>query len=65
MDFGLSDEQRMILATVRDFVQRELVPLEADVQRAELEGRKFPDRPALRRVQEKARAAGLWGLLTP
>jgi acyl-CoA dehydrogenase len=65
MDFGLSDEQRMILATVRDFVTRELVPLEADVQRAELEGRKFPDRPALRRVQEKARAAGLWGLLTP
>ena len=65
MDFGLSDEQRMILATVRDFVQRELIPLEADVQRAELEGRKFPDRSALRRVQEKARAAGLWGLLTP
>ncbi|TMD07407.1 MAG: acyl-CoA dehydrogenase [Chloroflexi bacterium] len=65
MDFGLSDEQRMILATVRDFVTRELVPLEAEVQRGELEGRKFPDRPALRRLQEKARAAGLWGLLTP
>ena len=65
MDFGLSDEQRMILATVREFVARELLPLEAEVQRAELEGRRFPSRAELKQLQQRARAAGLWGLLTP
>jgi acyl-CoA dehydrogenase len=65
MDFGLSDEQRLMLATVREFVARELLPLEAEVQRAELEGRQFPDRATLRSIQQKARPAGLWGLLTP
>src|SRR2546421_3643605 len=65
MDFSLSDEQRMILGTVRAFVQKELVPLEARVQRAELEGRHLPDRSTLRQLQATARKAGLWGLLTP
>jgi len=65
MDFALSDEQRMILATVRAFVQKELLPLEAEIQRSELEGRHFPDPPTLRRLQATARKAGLWGLLTP
>src|SRR2546430_2140977 len=32
MDFSLSDEQRMILGTVREFVHKELLPLEADIQ---------------------------------
>ena len=65
MDFSLTDEQRMILETVREFVRKELLPVEAEVQRAELQGRHYPDRPALRQLQSKARAAGLWGLLTP
>ncbi len=65
MDFALSDEQRMILGTVRQFVQKALVPLEAEIQRAELEGRQFPDRRTLRQLQATARKAGLWGLLTP
>jgi acyl-CoA dehydrogenase len=65
MDFDLTDEQRMILDTVREFTTRELRPLEADVQRAELEGRHFPSGPELRALQAKAREAGLWGLLTP
>src|SRR5438552_14222486 len=65
MDFSRTDEQRVILATVREFVGKELVPVEADVQRAELEGRRFPDRTTLRGLQQKARPAGLCGLLTP
>src|SRR5437762_1024266 len=65
MDFSLSDEQRMILGTVREFVQKELLPLEAEIQRAELEGRQFPDRTTIRQLQATARKAGLWGLLTP
>jgi acyl-CoA dehydrogenase len=33
MDFGLSQEQQMVVETVRDFVERELYPLEAEVER--------------------------------
>ncbi len=65
MDFGLTDEQRLILSTVREFVTRELLPLEAEAQRAELEGRSFPGPGDLRRLQQRAKTAGLWGLLTP
>jgi acyl-CoA dehydrogenase len=65
MEFGLTDEQRMILATVREFVTKELLPLEAEAQRAELEGRSFPGPGDIRRLQQRAKTAGLWGLLTP
>ncbi len=34
MDFGLSDEQEMIVNTVRSFVERELYPLEEGVERS-------------------------------
>jgi len=33
MDFGLSEEQEMIVRTVRGFVERELYPLEAEVEK--------------------------------
>jgi len=33
MDFGLSEEQELIVKTVRDFVEKELYPLEAEVER--------------------------------
>ncbi|WP_102109865.1 acyl-CoA dehydrogenase family protein [Oceaniglobus roseus] len=33
MHFGLSDEQEMIVSTVRDFVEREIYPHEAEVER--------------------------------
>jgi len=65
MDFSLTTEQRMILDTTREFVRRELLPLEPEVQRAELEGRAFPDRATERQLHEHARTAGLWGLQTP
>src|ERR1700716_1681978 len=65
MDFGLTDEQRLILGTVREFVTKELLPLEAEAQRAELDGRSFPGPGDIRRLQQRARTAGLWGLLTP
>src|SRR5260370_19375578 len=65
MDFGLTNEQRMILGTVREFVTRELLPSEAEAQRAELDGRSFPGPGDLRRLQQRAKTAGLWGLLTP
>ena len=33
MDFALTDEQEMIVETVRSFVERELVPHEDEVER--------------------------------
>jgi acyl-CoA dehydrogenase len=39
MDFSLTDEQKMVQQTVRDFVNRELVPFEGEVLRNEREGR--------------------------
>ena len=33
MDFGLTPEQDLVVRTVRDFVERELYPLEAEVER--------------------------------
>ncbi len=33
MNFGLSDEQEMIVSTVRDFVEREIYPYESQVER--------------------------------
>ena len=33
MDFGLTDEQRAVVATTRTFVERELYPHEEEVER--------------------------------
>ncbi len=65
MDFALTSTQRMVVETTREFVRRELMPLEQEMQRAGLAGRSFPDEATLRQVQLKAKEAGLWGLLTP
>lgn len=60
MDFGLSDEQRLLVQTVRNFVERELHPLEEDV---ETTGRLDPD--TARSVFEKSRALGLYAMNIP
>src|SRR5579871_3306907 len=65
MDFGLSEEERMILQTVREFVHKEVAPLLTEVQKAEVRGERFPDRDTVRGLQARARTAGLWGLQTP
>ena len=67
MDFRLTPEQKMILDTVRSFVTAELMPLEAEMQAAELAGRGhlFPDRDTVRSLQQKGQELGLWGINTP
>jgi acyl-CoA dehydrogenase len=62
MDFGLSDEEKMILQTVREFTDKEVRPLLPEVQKAEIRGERFPDRATVKSLQQKARTAGLWGL---
>ena len=60
MDFELSEEQRAIAATVRDFVRRELVPHEDQVERLDA----VPDELA-REIRGKAIAAGLYAANFP
>ena len=61
MDFHLSDELLMLQATVRRFVDEELIPLEAEYRP---EADKMPDEMLLP-LQEKAKSIGLWLLDVP
>lgn len=65
MDFSLNEEQKMVQQTVRDFVNRELLPLEGDVLRNEREGRPGLSNEQYRELQRKARDIGFWGINTP
>ena len=53
MDFALSDEQRLLIDTVRRFVRAELAPLEDEV---EASGTLAPDKAAA--LHEKGKALG-------
>jgi len=55
MDFGLDSEQRLVVDTVRSFVENELYPLEAEVERT---GR--VPRELGREIQERVRALGFY-----
>jgi acyl-CoA dehydrogenase len=60
MDFALSDEQRMLVDTVRAFVQKELMPHEEEVERTD----EVP--PALiAQIRAGAKAAGLYAANMP
>ncbi|MFI7575960.1 acyl-CoA dehydrogenase family protein [Micromonospora sp. NPDC049497] len=65
MDFALSDEQRAIRDTARDFIAREVMPLEQELLRRERAHRPGLERGELRDLQLKARTFGFWGLATP
>ncbi len=60
MQFGLTEEQRMIVDTTRAFVEAELYPHEAEVERS---GHLPLD--LIREVQAKAMAAGLYAANMP
>ncbi|WP_462413284.1 acyl-CoA dehydrogenase family protein [Neobacillus sp. Marseille-QA0830] len=65
MDFTLNDEQKMIQRTVREFVKKELMPYEQEVLKNEREGRPGMDPEDLKRIREKAKDLGFWGINTP
>ena len=60
MDFGLSDEQRMIVDTVRRFVDEELVPYEEEVER---ENAVRPE--LIEQIKAKALETGLYAANMP
>lgn len=60
MDFRFSEEQRMLIDTVRGFIAAELAPLEDEVERTGVL------RPELARaIFEKSKALGLYGMNIP
>ncbi|MCO1579373.1 acyl-CoA dehydrogenase family protein [Crossiella sp. SN42] len=65
MDFSLNDTERDIRDWVRNFVRKELIPLEPEVLRRERLGQPGITRDELRELQLKAKAAGFWGIQTP
>jgi acyl-CoA dehydrogenase len=65
VDFSLSDEEQMVRATVRSFVQKEVMPLEDEVLRREARGERGLPPDVLHELQAKARTAGFWGIGTP
>jgi len=60
MDFALTDEQKMMIATVRRFIAQELRPLEQEV---EDQGFLAPEKA--RAIFEKSRELGLYGMNMP
>lgn len=60
MDFGLTQEQEMIVETTRAFVENELYPHEAEVERSG-----HLDLDLVREIQQKAIAAGLYAANIP
>lgn len=65
MEFSLTDEQRMVQRTVREFVTKELMPLEQQVLRNEREGRPGITAEEIKELQLKAKKLGFWGINTP
>jgi alkylation response protein AidB-like acyl-CoA dehydrogenase len=65
MDFDLSDEEKALRETVRQFVTKELLPLEADVLRREREHQRGLERDTELELRNKAKGFGFWGLSTP
>jgi acyl-CoA dehydrogenase len=60
MDFGISNEQRMLVNTVRDFIKNELTPLEDEVEQTGV----LADHHA-KAIFEKSSALGLYGMNIP
>lgn len=60
MNFGLSDEQKMMIATVRRFIAEELQPLEDEVEQ-----KGFLATEKARAIHDKAKALGLYAMNIP
>ncbi|MCO6414607.1 acyl-CoA dehydrogenase family protein [Siccirubricoccus sp. KC 17139] len=63
MDFSLSPEITEIAQRIRDFVERKLIPLEADP--ASYDEHENIAKPLLEKLRAEAKAEGLWALQMP
>jgi alkylation response protein AidB-like acyl-CoA dehydrogenase len=65
VDFSLSDEERAVRDTARQFITREVRPLEQEALRRERAHQPGLEHSELRELQQKAKKFGFWGLSTP
>jgi acyl-CoA dehydrogenase len=65
IDFSLSDEERAVRDTIRQFIRQEVMPLEPQVLRNERQGLPALEPGQLKELQLKAKRAGWWGINTP
>ena len=65
VDFALSEEHRAVKEAVRQFITKEVMPLEAEVLINERNGRPGLEPGVLKDLQDKARKYGYWGINTP
>ncbi len=65
MDLSLSDEEKSIREWVRTFVTREIMPLEPTVLERERRNEQGLRPEELKELQDKAKAAGFFGVQTP
>ncbi|MGX6602393.1 acyl-CoA dehydrogenase family protein [Micromonosporaceae bacterium Da 78-11] len=65
MDFSLSDEERAIRDTARQFITRDVMPLEQEALLRERRHQPGLEHSELRELQQKAKKFGFWGLSTP
>jgi acyl-CoA dehydrogenase len=60
MEFGLNDEQKLLVHTVRDFVSKELIPLEEDV-----EEKGWLEPEVAKTIFQKSKALGFYAMNVP
>jgi alkylation response protein AidB-like acyl-CoA dehydrogenase len=65
VDFSLSDEERAVRDTARQFITREVRPLEQEALRRERAHQPGLEHSELRELRQKAKKFGFWGLSTP
>lgn len=65
MDFSLTDEERAIRDTARQFITKEVMPLEQEALLRERRHQPGLELSELRELQRKAKKFGFWGLSTP
>ena len=65
MDFTLSERETYFRDRVRDFIQTQIVPRQAEYERQHHEGDPWKVLPVIEEVKAKAKEAGLWNFFMP
>lgn len=65
MDFTLSERETYFRDRVRDFIDQNIRPRQADYDRQAHEGERWKVIPVIEEMKEKAKAAGLWNFFMP
>ena len=65
MDFSLSERETYFRDRVRDFIDQNIRPRQADYDAQEHEGERWKVLPVIEEMKEKAKAAGLWNFFMP